>query len=1254
MSKKGQKALASASIMSLVLTTALSTVPVFAAPTTGTPISGGDRVATSVAMAKQAYSKWTNSTVAVIANGANAHLVDALTVAPLAYQKQAPVFLTNGTTSVESSIIDALKAQKVTSVYVVGGAVTSDVDAQLKAAGITTVTHLFGASRFDTAAAINTELEKGGAPKAYAVVNTNSSVADALSIAAVAAAQDYEIVLAKDANTVSQDLTGKTVYAIGGSGVLSDALVTKLAATRLGGDSRFATNGAVLKGLDSNLDYTTTYVADGTNNHLVDSLPGSVLAGQTKSPIVLVDNTVDATAAAQLNAKAAKITNIVPLGGAVSASALSAVNSAITGTTPTGNLTVTSVSAKAANSILVKFSQAPADTSKVTFTVATNGSTPVTTTVTWNDAKTEATLNTSYNLPEGTYNVGVKNDTTDLGSNSVSITQEKVAKININSTVLSVVPLGASVNPGEGFATYQVLDQYGNDITNTPLGNNITWNCGIGTIDSTLTKNGVIAIKPINFGTPTVVPLTQYTSAVINGYDTNSFTNASATLNVSQSAGTISDITLNKLTSPNNDDFNVGNTTGQWYLDYTAKDASGNETTSYTLIKSGILQVNGGAYLNCSVVQDPKDNTKAAIAVNINPAYASNLPSDMQIPINIMTTSGKSTSLNVTLKKATSLATFNLSAPSQMVASGETITLPFTAKDQNGNAMTSFNDVNSSKVTITASSGTIQFVRNGDGTAAIQLTLPVVPTSQGTLPVYITATVIGTANTSQLTLTVQQPAASDSLDVDNTVAIPFMQKGASQWLDTGWYYGGVSLNDQYGRKIDLLNQDITKDYYKIVPTVTSGNSSLTVSGSIYAKNQIELDATSTPGTATVLYKVVKHVISTNTDVDTNISKTVSYTVVKDTDITDYTLDEVSDPIKTLASAADITSAANAWVNGGINARDTSYAADPEIWGKTAGGAKVVLAPSTIVGESVDSNDFAVIDTTGLAVSSVNGTAAQQRDFGVLAKPISNPTSTGSSTNLNVTVKDATGNYETKSVAIKSTTAASTISKVAFSALNDSGIKGISVTGNTVNADIVSAFNNINGKSLVKFDNTGSTGSRSWVYFKAYDQYGTSAAPVAMVNVTDEHFANSTAGTPIHATVSTDGNFTLNVSNANAGANIVANDYIVLTAVSGNQQSTVKIIFTGAYVKSSDATLSSVKVKTVAATQQVGKNIYDVVVPNGTVLSTLVASDVVATATNAKAVVGTPATADGGATWTVDVTAEDGTKVTYTINVIVAP
>ncbi len=100
-------------------------------------------------------------------------------------------------------------------------------------------------------------------------------------------------------------------------------------------------------------------------------------------------------------------------------------NAALTARIAAINISVSSVKAASASSFAVALSSAPAQQSKITFTVM-NGTTPVTVAPTWSaDGKT-ATLTAGSNLPENTYTVDVKNGTTDLGTTSVTVTEQKL------------------------------------------------------------------------------------------------------------------------------------------------------------------------------------------------------------------------------------------------------------------------------------------------------------------------------------------------------------------------------------------------------------------------------------------------------------------------------------------------------------------------------------------------------------------------------------------------------------------------------------------------------------------------------------------------------------------------------------------------------------------------------------------------------------------------------------------------------------
>lgn len=88
--------------------------------------------------------------------------------------------------------------------------------------------------------------------------------------------------------------------------------------------------------------------------------------------------------------------------------------------------------------------------------------------------------------------------------------------------------------------------------------------------------------------------------------------------------------------------------------------------------------------------------------------------------------------------------------------------------------------------------------------------------------------------------------------------------------------------------------------------------------------------------------------------------------------------------------------------------------------------------------------------------------------------------------------------------------------------------------------------------------------------------------------------------------------------------------------------------------SKDTSITGITVKETAATKDETEQLtYNVELPAETVLANLTATDIVVTAKDTNATVAEATTVDEGKTWTVVVTAEDGTTATYTINVTVA-
>ncbi|KLU64349.1 N-acetylmuramoyl-L-alanine amidase LytC precursor [Desulfosporosinus acididurans] len=1201
--KKTKKALASLAIAGM----ALSAVPynAFASTTVPTRLAGTTAEQTAVAIADQ--TGWTGA--AVLASSTSYGMVDALTAGPLATFLKAPILLQGAGNTLNADTKAELQKLNVKTVYVTSGTavISQSVLDQLSGMGITVVS-LGGNDRFETSANIAKEMVKLGASVSKVAVAYGWSNQDALSIASIASAATEPILLtekdsvppsvqsflASNSNITSSDV-------IGGTGVISDAVKADFPnAARHFGTTAYDTNNQVIQDFSSSLKFDNVYVANGKTG--IDALAGAPLAAQTNSAIVLTDGTVPA-AATFVHSKLASDGVVTALGGTAVVSDNVRIGIENGTTTPAqGDLAVTSVSAISATSFQVKFSAAPADTSKVSFNVTNTGS-PVTLSTTWDSTNTVATLTDSANLPEGSYSIDVKNDTTDLGTSTVAITAQKIAKITINSSKLAVTTATAT-NAQAGYATFTVQDQYGNDITDSYLANNITWTTGVGSI--TVPTHGVLKVDP---GTTNLLT---FSTVVITGYDSTSGVSTSATLNTSTAAGTLSGITLNKLTSANNAVLQAGDTSDIWYIDYTATDLSGNVTNDYNLVKNGLITTgndyeltSSNPYVHAKVVQDPNDSNKAAIQVTVD---STAIQMDMPVTITAMTYGGSPSSLNLTLKKQADVNTFTIMAPTASIASGEYKQIPFVAYDQDGNQLTKYSDLSGvvfSPAYTNSSTAGAKLVENPDGTASLWYQAAANNTNQSQ-PGVITASVPETGKVSTITVNVQTAVKANTLSLDSSVLTSTMQAGgAEQRVDFGHKYGGLSVLDQYGRSMDFTALNKYGDGGAAYNATTNPNDRFQVVASAGAGSALELYQTygdgsvaSSASSSVVINGVgtngkggegveIKSLVPGQQNVTFNLydvqqkdsqgnlltnpsspdyskltpidSKSVTFSVLQNTDIKGYTIDKVANPIYTE-------------VGGNITARDTDFEANPHVWGTTAGGGKVVLADGSIKGAYVDSSDFTV-DTTNTGGITQGSLSAGNYDSVFVAAKQLDPSKTGSSANLTVTIQGADGLIHTVTTPITSTTTDPVAKSVGVSV--DTTVPGVTLSADKTTATINASDLTV-GEYLTRYINAAEPDiqaganhlstdvangkNRAPIYFYATDSYGTKGMDLASVSLVGNSNGLDATGNTIAHTTTTNGSIAIDQYGRITSNTLQSGDYFTVTAVttSGLVQ-TIKIV-----------------------------------------------------------------------------------------------
>ncbi|MCI1946129.1 cell wall-binding repeat-containing protein [Clostridium luticellarii] len=371
MSKKSTKALASAALMSLVLTTALSAGPVKAAQGEVTRVSGADRYATASQVATTNWADGSDNVVLVSGEG----YADAVSASALAKKLDAPILLTKSD-SLSADAQTALETLKPKNIYVVGGTASISQSIRDELAKSYTLTELGGANRYETNTAVAEELVKLGVSASDVLVVGGEGFSDALSVAPVAAAKGQILLLAN--NNSSQPAidfvkeNNSKVTVVGTSNVINDTVYNALGATTRvdGGTDRFDTNLKVLDNFKDSLKTDKLYIANATaatpDDLYADALVASAVAGKYSAPLVLVDkdpsgsttnpNATD-NAIAYLKDNTTSSTDFQVIGGTgvVSENTVEAIDDIYNNPSPEGE--VKSIETNGLNEIKVVFNQ---------------------------------------------------------------------------------------------------------------------------------------------------------------------------------------------------------------------------------------------------------------------------------------------------------------------------------------------------------------------------------------------------------------------------------------------------------------------------------------------------------------------------------------------------------------------------------------------------------------------------------------------------------------------------------------------------------------------------------------------------------------------------------------------------------------------------------------------------------------------------------------------------------------------------------
>lgn len=265
-----------------------------------TVIGGATRFETAVELSK---SKFTNADTVVLINR-NA-ILDGVSATPLATALAAPILYTESN-YLQSATKNEISRLQVKKVVIVGGegVITNNVVNEIKSMGISSVDRLGGATRYDTALQVAKYIDTNCYDVSEIFLVNGAADADAMSVGAVGGQNKMPILLTAQnsipANTFNW-LAGESLtnaYVIGGTGVVSDAVLNKLnsivkldiRSKRVGGANRQHTNALIIDRFYGK-DLTTVYAA--RSHILFDALAVGPIAAMDSAPVVLVANDIN-------------------------------------------------------------------------------------------------------------------------------------------------------------------------------------------------------------------------------------------------------------------------------------------------------------------------------------------------------------------------------------------------------------------------------------------------------------------------------------------------------------------------------------------------------------------------------------------------------------------------------------------------------------------------------------------------------------------------------------------------------------------------------------------------------------------------------------------------------------------------------------------------------------------------------------------------------------------------------------------------
>jgi len=416
--------------------------------------------------------------------------------------------------------------------------------------------------------------------------------------------------------------------------------------------------------------------------------------------------------------------------------------------------------------------------------------------VKFSDDKTAIQIALGTKMPAGEYTLTLSGASEKAVSTTFTVEEEKVAKIELLSEQAAVAMDFDSVSIG-----FKVTNQYGDDISKTA---NINWNVSKGYV----TVDGTSLIIKNSNGTSNVGKYMIGEKLTISGIESTKY---QTTLNQVVTVGEFSKVDkveFKGLYNADKKELNTDSDFSTFFVLFDAFDQYGNKLSKTQLSTSlfvtstnpsivDVQTVNDATYGQLPSIFEKQGANYDSLAIALKAPATSGIKFDGKATINFIgKMSGKQFGFDVEVKKASTVEKFTLQNPTEAVAVGETVKIPYVAYDQNGTEITSYDALNS-LVNVT---GAVKKKDPVTKNLVIEYTAPATETMA-----FISSFVQGTASTSSINFQVQKEAKpAQVVGVGSAINLGV---NATKTLNKD----NIKINDQYGRSMSLKDA-IAKGY----------------------------------------------------------------------------------------------------------------------------------------------------------------------------------------------------------------------------------------------------------------------------------------------------------------------------------------------------------------------------------------------------------------------------------------------------------